>query len=146
MSGTIILGYDIESASENTGGFLLGARELHNRYDVPWTIYITGKTVAACTDAIREVVDEPLLSVGQHTYNHALLKCVYMMPGDREPEDGKSPNSFIAGCSLEQAREEIASTQAIIADRLGIECHGITGPWCYYRGLVDRPAPVARVR
>jgi len=139
MSGTIILGYDIESASESTGGFLRGATELHNRYDVPWTIYLTGRTVEACAEDILEVVEEPLLSIGQHTYGHALLKCVYMMPGDGEPVHGQSPNFFIGACSPDEVREEIGKAQAVIADRLGVECHGITGPWLYYRGLVDRP-------
>jgi hypothetical protein len=36
-------------------------------------------------------------------------------------------------------RSEILRAQAVIRDLLGLECHGLTGPWCYYRGLQDRP-------
>lgn len=139
MSGTIILGYDIESASENTGGFLAGAVELHEKHDAPWTIYLTGKTVEERTDDILGVHRHPLLSIGQHTYNHTLLKSVHMTPGDGKPVHGSSPNFFNEGGSLEQIREEIAATQALIRERLGIECQGLTGPWGYYRGLADRP-------
>lgn len=139
MSGTILLGYDVESASESTGGFLEGARALHDRYEVPWAIYLTGQTVEKCADAIRKVVDNPLLTVCQHTYSHMLLKYVYMTPGDAEGVGDLESNAFIGGGTPEAVREEISKTQALIHDLLGVQCHGITGPWLYYRGLVDRP-------
>lgn len=77
MSGTIVLGYDVETASESTGGFLEGAQKLHDKLDIPWTIYLTGKTVEACAAAVRRVVGNPLLTVAQHTYSHTLLKSIY---------------------------------------------------------------------
>ena len=139
MSGTIVLGYDVESASDSTAGFLQGAQRLHDRHGVPWTIYLTGVTLEKCADAVRRVRDEPLLSIGQHTYSHLLLKSVYMTPGDGKPVHGKSPNFFNPGGSLEEIRAEIEKTQKLMNDLLGIECRGLTGPWGYYRGLVDRP-------
>ena len=30
-------------------------------------------------------------------------------------------------------------TSALLAEHLGVQCIGLTGPWCYYRGLRDRP-------
>ena len=137
--GTILLGYDVESASDSTRGFLQGARQLHQKYDVPWTIYLTGQTLTARVEDVREVIADPLLTVGQHTYNHVLLKSIYMHPGDGQPVHGRSPNFFHQGGTLEQVREEIDSTQTLIEDLLQIECQGLTGPWGYYRGLVDRP-------
>ena len=137
--GTILLGYDVESASDSTRGFLQGARQLHQKYDVPWTIYLTGQTLTARVEDVREVIADPLLTVGQHTYNHVLLKSIYMQPGDGQPVHGRSPNFFHQGGTLEQVREEIDSTQTLIEDLLQIECQGLTGPWGYYRGLVDRP-------
>jgi peptidoglycan/xylan/chitin deacetylase (PgdA/CDA1 family) len=139
MSGTVLLGYDVETASDSTGGFLEGAAILHDKHDVPWAIYVTGTTVEKCTDAIRSVRDNELLTICQHTYDHMLLKNVYMMPGDGKPVHGQSPNAFIRGGTLEQIREQIGKTQALLRDLIGVECHGLTGPWCYYRGLVDRP-------
>ena len=139
MSGTILLGYDIESASESTAGFLQGASLLHARHEVPWTIYLTGQTVERRADDVRQVVGDPLLTVGQHTYSHMLLKCVYMTPGDGRPAHGASPSFFIAGGSLGQIRNEIQRTQQLIGELLEVECHGLTAPWGYYRGLADRP-------
>ena len=139
MSGTMICGYDVETASDSTGGFLRGAEILHNKLDVPWTIYLTGKTVEACSDPVRRVVGNPLLTIGQHTYSHMLLKSVYMTPGDGQPIHGSYPNLFKRGGSLAEVRAEIAKTQDLIRDLLGVECRGMTGPWGYYRGLADRP-------
>ncbi|MFH1570644.1 MAG: polysaccharide deacetylase family protein [Gemmatimonadota bacterium] len=139
MSGTILLGYDVETASESTGGFLQGAQALHRRLGVPWAIYLTGKTVEARAADVRPVVGDPLLTVGQHTYSHLLLKSVYMQPGDGQPVHGHSPNFFNRGGSLEQIRDEVGRTQQLLRDELGVACRGLTGPWGYYRGLVDRP-------
>jgi len=133
------MGYDVETASESTRGFLEGAQELHQKYDVPWTIYLTGQTIEARVDDIRRVADDPLLTIAQHTYNHVLLKSIYMTPGDGKPIHGDEETFFFAGGTLEQIREEIESTQKILKDLVGVECRGLTGPWGYYRGLADRP-------
>ncbi len=138
-NGSIIFGYDVESASLATSGFLQGAKLLHQKHDVPWTVYLTGQTLVTRVADVRAVIDDPLLSIGQHTYNHVLLKSIYMQPGDGKPIHGQSPNFFHQGGTLEQIREEISSTQNLISDLLEIECQGLTGPWGYYRGLVDRP-------
>jgi len=139
MSGTILLGYDVETASENTDGFLAGAEILHDKHEVPWAAYITGQTLETRTDAILKVRDSPLLTICQHTYSHMLLKSVYMEPGDGKDVHGQSPNAFIKGGSLGEVREEITKTQALIRDLLGLECEGITSPCAYYRGLVCDP-------
>ncbi len=139
MSGTIICGYDVESASDSTVGFLRGAEILHNELNVRWTIYLTGQTVEKCGDEIRKMAGNPLLTIAQHTYSHMLLKSVYMTPNDGKPVHGSQPNFFKKGGSLQEIREEITKTQNLIRDVLGVECHGLTGPWGYYRGLVDRP-------
>ena len=139
MSGTLVLGYDVESAAESTAGFMAGAADLHEKYDIPWSIYLTGHTIDAQKDNIKPFIDHPLLTVGQHTYSHLLLKSVYMQPGDGKEIHGCFPSCFVKGGSLEQCTEEIARTQKIILDEIGIVCKGITGPYNYYRGLVDRP-------
>ena len=139
MSGTIILGYDVETASENTAGFLAGAEKLHDRYEVPWTIYLTGTTLESRVEDVRKVQENSLLTIGQHTFNHVLLKSVYMIPGDGQPVHGSAPNFFKRGGSVEVIGEEIGQTQQLMRDLLGLECRGLTGPWGYYRGLLDRP-------
>ncbi|MEE2657590.1 MAG: hypothetical protein VX733_03735 [Candidatus Latescibacterota bacterium] len=143
MSGTVLLGYDVETASESTGGFLEGAGQLHRERGTPWTIYLTGATAEAraadVDQALAADVDSGLLTVGQHTYNHILLKSVFMTPGDGKPVHDGFPNFFKEGGSLEQLREELSSTQQLLRERFGIDCEGLTGPWGYYRGLSDRP-------
>ncbi len=139
MSGTILLGYDVESASADSAGFLAGAGPLHDNYETPWTIYLTGQTAEQQAEAIRKVKDNSLLTIGQHTYSHVLLKSVYMMPGDGKPVHNQYPNCFVKGGDVEDIRAEIGQTQRLLADLLGLECRGLTGPWGYYRGLVDRP-------
>ncbi len=139
MSGTIICGYDVETASDNTIGFLEGAEELHDRLGVPWTIYLTGTTLEKHSEMISRMVDNPLLTIGQHTYSHMLLKSIYMTPGDGKPVHNSYPNFFKKGGSLPEIREEIEKTQVLMHNLLGVECHGMTAPWCYYRGLADRP-------
>ena len=135
----MLFGYDVEMASQDSVGFLEGAAELHERFGVPWTIYLTGETVEQCTDAIRTCMQSPLVTVAQHTYSHVLLKSVYMTPGDGRPVHGAAPNFFKAGGTLEQIAAEVARAQRVIRELLGVDCQGLTGPWGYYRGLVDRP-------
>ena len=139
MSGTLVFGYDVEMASQDSVGFLDGAGEVHERFGVPWTIYLTGETVEKCTDAIRACMRSPLVTVAQHTYSHVLLKSVYMTPGDGRPVHGAAPNFFKAGGTLEQIGAEISNAQRVIKELLEVDCQGLTGPWGYYRGLVDRP-------
>lgn len=139
MSGTILLGYDIESSPENTAGFLDGAEVLHARLGVPWTVYLCGNVVERSADAIKRLVGNPAVAIAQHTYSHMLLKSVYMTPGDGKPVHGALPNFFAGGGSVAEIREEILKTQDLLLGKLGVECHGLTGPWCYYRGLQDRP-------
>ena len=138
MSGTVLLGYDVETASDSTAGFLDGAAELHTKYDVPWSIYLVGSTVEARVDDILRHKDDPLLTIGQHTYSHMLLKSIYMTPRDGKEIHGGAQTYFKAGGPLDEVEAEITKTQKIIRDLLGIECEGLTGPWGYYRGLADR--------
>jgi peptidoglycan/xylan/chitin deacetylase (PgdA/CDA1 family) len=133
MSGTMLVGYDIESASECTGGFLQGARALHRELNIPWAIFITGQTMEKRRQDLEALINDPLVTPAQHTYSHILLKTVYMQPG------GGQPNSLIVGASLEKIEDEINRTQELFQGIYGKTCRGLTGPWNYYRGLCDRP-------
>jgi len=136
---TIIVGYDVETASESTVGFLEGAAALHTRLGIPWAIYVTGETFEKHADMIAGMASDPLLTVGQHTYSHVLLKTIYMTPQDGRPVHGSYPSFIKVGASLDKIREELGRTQALIEDTLATRCRGLTGPWGYYRGLADRP-------
>ncbi len=139
MSGTILVGYDVESASESTSGFLRGAQILHRELNIPWATFSTGGTLEARRKDFVELANDPLVTPAQHTYSHILLKTVYMQPGDGKPVHGPKPTFLAEGASLDKIEEEIIRTQTVFQDIYGKPCRGLTGPWNYYRGLCDRP-------
>jgi len=135
-NGLIIFGYDIENIAYSPHTFLHNVQQLHQRYEAPWTIYITGEILLRSYKDFLSVIPDPLLSICQHTYNHILLKSVYM-----QPNDGNLlyQNDFHKGGTLEQIEQEISDTQRLIKKVFNIDCEGLTAPYGYYRGLSDRP-------
>ncbi len=142
MAGTILVCYDVETASDNTLGFLDGAVPMHEEMDIPCTMSLTGETIEACTAACKAAGQHPLVCSAQHTYSHVLLKTVYMQPGDGKPcshsADGSDTFLIEAG-DLETIEQELSRTQQIFLDTFGHPCRGLTAPWGAYRGLMDRP-------
>jgi peptidoglycan/xylan/chitin deacetylase (PgdA/CDA1 family) len=131
--GTMLIGYDVEWFGEGdiTPCFLEQARSLHNRLGVPATLFVVGQTLERWVSQFQDIAGDSLFDIQQHTYSHQLLKTVYI-------EDGRSVR-VVRGVTVEETREEVAKTSALLAEHLGVECIGLTGPWCYYRGLRDRP-------
>jgi peptidoglycan/xylan/chitin deacetylase (PgdA/CDA1 family) len=131
--GTMLIGYDVEWRGERdvTPRFLEQARSLHNRLGVPATLFIVGQTLERRVPQFQAIADDPLFDIQQHTYSHQLLKTVYI-------EDGRSVR-VVRGVTVEETREEVRKTNALLAEHLRVQCIGLTGPWCYYRGLRDRP-------
>ena len=138
MPGTLLVCYDVETASENTDGFLTGITAMHRDLGIPATIFFTGKTIETRGAACLAAAQEPLFTLGQHTYSHMLLKTVFMQPADGKPCH-RRVNFLKEGGSYEQVAEEINRTQALYQQTFGRSCRGFTCPWCYYRGLADRP-------
>ncbi len=133
MPGTMLIGYDVEWQEEGTvtGDFLATARALHNRLDVPATLFIVGRTLERNAPHFEPLVDDPLFDLQQHTYSHQLMKTLYI-------EDGKSVR-LVRGVSAAETQEEVRKTNELLRRYLGVECIGVTGPWCYYRGLRNSP-------
>ncbi|ACZ43112.1 polysaccharide deacetylase [Thermobaculum terrenum ATCC BAA-798] len=134
--GTMLIGYDVEWRGARGDGdvterFLDRVQELHNRLGIPATLFILGQTLERCPQAFQPLVDDPLFDLQQHTYSHQLLKTVYIEDGGRV--------QVIRGADLDTIRWEVHLTNDLLRDLLGVECIGLTGPWCYYRGLRDRP-------
>jgi peptidoglycan/xylan/chitin deacetylase (PgdA/CDA1 family) len=131
--GTMLIGYDVEwtGDGEVTPRFLEQARALHNRLGVPATLFVVGQTLERWVPQLRAIAEDPLFDLQQHTYSHQLLKTVYI-------EDGRSVR-VVRGVSPEETREEVRKTNRLLGAYLGRPCIGLTGPWCYYRGLRDRP-------
>ncbi len=134
MSGTMLIGYDVEwqSAEEEvTEHFLATALPLHERLNVPTTFFIVGQTLERCLPHFQAIKDHPLIDLQQHTYSHQLLKTVYI-------DDGHSIR-VKRGVPPEETRQEVRKTSQLLNKHLAVNCNGLTGPWCYYRGLRDRP-------
>jgi peptidoglycan/xylan/chitin deacetylase (PgdA/CDA1 family) len=131
--GTLLIGYDVEwrGDGEVTPRFLEQARSLHNHLGIPATLFIVGQTLERWVPQFRAIAQDPLFDLQQHTYSHQLLKTVYI-------DDGKSIR-VVRGVTPEETRQEVRKTSALLRSELGVECIGLTGPWCYYRGLRDRP-------
>src|SRR5690606_30364812 len=53
--------------------------------------------------------------------------------------DGKTDWCLYRGGTVEQIDADLARCQQVFQDILGRRPIGLTGPYCYYRGLGDRP-------
>jgi len=132
----LLIGYDVEvcdPASEVTKAFLQIAAPLHAELEAPCSFFICGKTLENNVKEFQQVREKwgQLIDFEQHTYSHVLLKTVVC-------DDGESL-SLIKGGTLEEIRTEVERTSELLQRYLGVDCIGLTGPWGYYRGLMDRP-------
>lgn len=139
MSGTILLGIDVESASEASRGYAKYGAELFHGLGVPVTFYLTGRTLAKYPGEFAALAADDLIDLQCHTYDHLLLKTVFMQlpPGVKGHDD--NPYYLQRGATLQQIEEDLARCVPLFEDVLGRRPRGLTGPWGYYRGLQDRP-------
>jgi len=130
---TLLIGYDVECVDDPdlTRAFVRQARRVHGELGAPCTLFLVGRVVEQRADEFAPLLGDPLFDLQQHTYSHVLLKTVCLDDGEKV--------TLVRGGTLEQIDDEIGRTNALLKARLGIECTGLTGPWCYYRGLMDRP-------
>jgi len=133
---TLLIGYDVEDQnpdSKATEHFLKTASKIHRELNAPCTLFICGRTLENNVDAFKKIKAEygDLFDLQQHTYSHVLLKTVF-----QENEHGKT---MFRGGTLEQIREEVRKPTKLLKEHLDVDCIGLTGPYCYYRGLSDRP-------
>lgn len=131
---TLLIGYDVESSTDpaTVSRFLNRAEGVHSQLSAPCTFFLVGKVVENNWKDLIELRERcELFDYQQHTYSHMLLKTVCM--------DDSKKITVVRGGTLEEIEEEVSRTNRILAERLGVECWGLTGPWGYYRGLSDRP-------
>jgi peptidoglycan/xylan/chitin deacetylase (PgdA/CDA1 family) len=130
----LMIGYDVESdRPDTTLTFLERAARAHRELGVPCTLYMVGRILedGRVRDALASLAQDPLFDIQQHTYSHLRLKTVAM-------DDGQKVQVFEGG-TPERIDEDIRRANRAIRDALGVTCTGLTGPWGYYRGLMDRP-------
>ena len=132
---TLLFGYDVENGDPNsdiTSRFLKQAMKAHDSFDAPCTLFVCGTTLENNTDEFKTIAARPdLFNIESHTYSHCLLKTVC------QEVDGEI--TIWRGGSPTQLRREIKLSVELTQELLGIKVKGICGPWCYYRGLSDRP-------
>lgn len=88
--------------------------EVHKRFKMPATFFITGKTLEANTPEYKSLLDNPLFEVASHTYSHKMLR----------------ENPFCGpAVSLEDKRKEIFEGKAVVEKVFGKPCIGLR-PGC----------------
>ncbi|UCH36262.1 MAG: polysaccharide deacetylase family protein [Armatimonadota bacterium] len=139
MPGTILLGIDVESASDDSRGYAEYATEMYHDLSVPVTYYVTGRVLEMHPQVFAALEHDPLIDLQCHTYDHILLKTVFMdlPPGIAGHDDKRQ--YLRRGVTLEETDADLVRCGRVFQDVLGREPRGLTGPWGYYRGLQDRP-------
>lgn len=129
----LLFGYDVEHGKpEVTRAFLEQATRVHESFGAPCTLFVTGKTLEQNVDALRAAAARPdIFDIQSHTYSHVLLKTVC--------QDVDGEITIFRGGSIEVIRDEISRSVEMTRELLGTEVKGLCGPYCYYRGLCDRP-------
>lgn len=142
------MGYDVEAGT--SGDHNAGTRDfadsevtkrtiervagLHEKHEVPGTLFVVGRKIESEPDIYRPLVDHRYLDIEQHTYDHTSLKPVVVTRGGKvELQD------FPTHQTAEDVRADIRKTNAVFKDLLGITCRGLSTPFAYFMGLADRP-------
>lgn len=127
--GTLLVGYDVENEAQ-CADFLTRMTSVHEEFEAPCTVFALGCCLVSQPQAFEEAASNRLVDIAQHTWSHILLKTIVVQ------EDGKT--ELVKGASVDQIEDEIVRTNDALASICGVTCVGLTGPWCYYRGLMDR--------
>jgi peptidoglycan/xylan/chitin deacetylase (PgdA/CDA1 family) len=154
----ILMGYDTERFEEPsvTSHFLRTMSGIHEEYRIPCTLFLVGKVVESNFADITPLVGNPLFDLQQHSYSHRPFKTYVLdfqaIPDEewtrrstrelRELEGLQTKPRMIVhrGLSLDEIKQEVIRTQERLRDLLGIEeSRGLTCPYAYYMGLLDRP-------
>jgi peptidoglycan/xylan/chitin deacetylase (PgdA/CDA1 family) len=133
MPGIFCLGYDVEDPNPiTTRLFLQKMDAIHTDRNVPCSLFIRGQTLEKNVDQFRQLLQNPLYDLEQHTYSHLIFKQIaeevdreITYHGNDEP--------------LELIRGEVAKTSQLFRDLLDLDIHGLTAPYAFYDGLRDRP-------
>ncbi len=139
MPGTLLFGIDVESASPASVGVAQWGTVLFEQLETPVTYYVTGSTLQAYPEAFQEVDSNPWVEVQSHTYNHLLLKTVLVQVPPGKVVHNSTDWFMQRGGSVAEVEEDLTRCQELWERVLGRRATALTGPWCYYRGLGDRP-------
>jgi len=145
MTGTLLIGYDVERIPGRVPGekwvgrpvpqdatrvFLENALRIHRETQIPATLFVVGCNIEKHLPQLEACLASGYFEIAQHTHEHFPLKTVV----EESPE-----NVYLPGLPFDQIEEQLARPVELLARHLGIRCRGVTAPYCYYRGLSDRP-------
>jgi len=102
--------------------------KVHRRMEAPATFCLIGKLLGEAGPRYAELLRDEMFDVHSHTYTHMQLK----RTSDSEPP-----------VDLEQARDEIQRTAALLEQHLGVAKPGLRTPGGFYRGLRGAPEVLA---
>jgi hypothetical protein len=139
MPGTILLGIDVESAGDYARGYAEFGTEMYHGLGIPVTYYLTGRVLESNPRIFAALARDDLIDLQCHTYDHLLLKTVFMdlPPGIKGHDDNRQ--YLQRGASPDEIDADLTKCARVFGDILGRQPRGLTGPWGYYRGLQDRP-------
>jgi len=98
--------------------------EVHKKFAMPATFFITGKTLEANAEEYRGLLDDPLFEVASHTYSHRMLK--------DNPICGPA-------ISLPEKRVEIFKSKEIIENIFEKPCLGLRPACGFEDGFRNAP-------
>ena len=143
---TLLVGYDVEAFAIGEGLARLGdhgfshalepdsteaAMEVilsnHERFDVPATLFVCGRTLVHNVGLFKDLVNHPLMDIQQHTYSHTLFKPDYWKDG------------VFLSSPPEAVEMEVSMTSAALKQYLDVDCIGLRTPHGYHLGLTDCP-------
>jgi hypothetical protein len=139
MPGTILIGVDVESANQNSATYARYGVDFLQEESIPATWYVTGQSLERYAKAFADADRSGLVDIQSHTYSHMLLKTVLIEVPPGLTIHGKKDWYMQRGSSVEQIDADLGRCQKVFEDILGRRALGLTCPWCYYRGLGDRP-------
>jgi len=139
MAGTILLGIDVETAGPGSATYARLGPELLAAEGARGTWFVTGRTLELDPDLFRAADRSGLVDLQAHTYDHILLKTVLMQVPPGKTVHGSTDFFMQRGGAPEEIDRDLARCQQVFGDLLGRRAVGLCGPWCYYRGLGDRP-------
>ncbi|MDZ7618362.1 MAG: polysaccharide deacetylase family protein [Patescibacteria group bacterium] len=145
MPGTLLIGYDVERIPGRVPGekwvgrpvpedatrvFLENAVRIHREAQVPATLFVVGRNIEKHLPQLEACLASGWFEIAQHTHEHYPLKTVV----EESPE-----NVYLQGLPFDRIEEQLARPVELLQKHLGVHCRGVTAPYCYYRGLSDRP-------
>jgi peptidoglycan/xylan/chitin deacetylase (PgdA/CDA1 family) len=139
MSGTILLGIDVETTGAASATYARHGPDLLAAEGIRATWYVTGQSLERDPDLFIAADRSGVVDLQSHTYSHMLLKTVLIQAPPGRLVCGAKDWFLKRGGTNEEIDQDLARCQKLFRDVLGRPAVGLCGPWNYYRGLGDRP-------